>query len=90
MFLRCRDALRLWRSLQVLEGQRVNGRGGTVAQLFFRSLAQAIWLHHPLGSWAQRHAPAPGSKTPGGQGHAILGGTASPLLSVLSLRYTPF
>ena len=41
------------------------------------------------GSWAQRHAPAPGSKTPGGQGHAILGGTASPLLSVLSLRYTP-
>ena len=25
------------------------------------------------GSWAQRHAPAPGSKTPGGQGHAILG-----------------
>jgi len=41
--------------LQVLEGQRVNGRGGTVAQLFFRSLAQAIWLHHPLplGSWRQ-------------------------------------
>ena len=44
MFLRCRDALRLWRSLQVLEGQIVRINSFTPSQLSGCGIGSIWWL----------------------------------------------
>jgi hypothetical protein len=44
MFLRCKDALRLWRSLQVLEGQIVRINSFTPSQLSGCGIGSIWWL----------------------------------------------